>query len=220
MSETPGDRLRKARIAAGYAEAVDAARAFGWNEHTYKSHENGARGIKLHVARKYAQRLKTSAAHILTGMEPASTDGEPRLINVPVVGVAAAGLFRDIDWRPDDGVSVPALANSGAAPEAQYALLVEGPSVNKRIEPGMYAICARLEGYKGGARHGSLVHCERHRAGLVENTIKELRYGPGGAALWPVSDHPDHQSPIQLDSGEADLKVEIRGVVIGKFGAV
>jgi phage repressor protein C with HTH and peptisase S24 domain len=38
-------RLREARIAAGFTQAVDASRAFGWSATTYWSHENGTRGI-------------------------------------------------------------------------------------------------------------------------------------------------------------------------------
>jgi phage repressor protein C with HTH and peptisase S24 domain len=39
------ERLRKARIEARFTRAVDAARAFGWVESSYGSHENGTRGI-------------------------------------------------------------------------------------------------------------------------------------------------------------------------------
>ena len=67
MSKEPGDRLRELRIKKGYATASDAARAYGWNENTYKSHENGERGIKLPVARKYATAFGSSAAYILVG---------------------------------------------------------------------------------------------------------------------------------------------------------
>lgn len=218
MADTPADRLRRARIDAGYPDAASAARAFGWNEHTYKSHENGTRGLKLFVARKYAQAFRnTSAAELLTGTVGSAAVGPAQVITVPVLGVVSAGMFRDADWRPEDTASVPAINVAGAPPDAQYALLVEGPSVNKRIAPGMYAIVVRHDAY-GDPHHGQLVHCARDRAGLVENTIKELRYGPGGLrSLWPVSTHPDHQEPLDLDTGEEDLSVTIRGVVIGKF---
>jgi len=48
------ERLRALRIKKGFANPIDAARAYGWNEHTYKAHENGIRGIRPDAARKYA----------------------------------------------------------------------------------------------------------------------------------------------------------------------
>jgi hypothetical protein len=50
--------LREARIAAGYPQAVDASRAFGWRETTYWSHENGARGISRDRILVYASAFR------------------------------------------------------------------------------------------------------------------------------------------------------------------
>lgn len=64
--EAPSDRLKRARIARGFADAADAARAFGWNVVTYRAHESGARGIKK-VAERYAKALGTTAAWLVYG---------------------------------------------------------------------------------------------------------------------------------------------------------
>ena len=61
------ERLIAARTEAGYETASDAARAYGWNENTYRSHENGERGIKSIVAEKYSRAFNVSLAYILTG---------------------------------------------------------------------------------------------------------------------------------------------------------
>ena len=37
------DRLKQARVEAGHLTAGDAAKEFGWNEHTYRANENGTR---------------------------------------------------------------------------------------------------------------------------------------------------------------------------------
>lgn len=49
------DRLREARIAAGYADATAAAAAFGWKYPTYAGHENGSRGARADAIQRYAR---------------------------------------------------------------------------------------------------------------------------------------------------------------------
>lgn len=64
----PKDRLQAARRAAGYETAAEAANAFGWKEPTYMSHENGSRGIRKEVAKRYAAALHVSPEWILLGV--------------------------------------------------------------------------------------------------------------------------------------------------------
>jgi SOS-response transcriptional repressor LexA len=211
------DRLRKLREAKGYEGPADAARAFGWNEHTYKSHENGVRGIRLPAAQKYAKAFGSTPAYLMTGDTGASSlPAMEEVTTVPVMGEVAAGLFRAGNWTPDDDAEIPALPRKGIPASKQYAVRVDGPSVNRRIPDGMYAICAMFDAYPGGATMGSLVHVTRQDGELVEHTIKELRLTAQGMMLMPVSDHPDYQEPVQLASNEESV-VEIKGVVIGVF---
>lgn len=217
------DRLRNLRIKKGFETASDAAKAFGWNEHTYKSHENGTRGIRPDLARKYATAFGSTASHILYGT--GNTSGDKGLIplvnhvtNVPLVGRVSAGVFRYDEGLFHENILVPAVPKPGVAADSQYAVIVDGPSVNLRIPDGMYAICARLESYPGGAQHGDLVHVVREKAGLFEHTIKELRYSRSGRSLHPVSTDPRYQEEIPLvDDGDEDSTVVIRGVVIGAY---
>lgn len=217
------DRLRNLRVKKGYANASDAAKAFGWNEHTYKSHENGIRGIRPDQAKKYATAFGSTASHILYGTGSDSggkglTTTINHIANVPLVGRISAGVFRYEEGLFYENILVPAIPKPGVAAESQYAVVVDGASVNLRIPDGMYAICARLDGYPGGAQHGDLVHVVKEKAGLFEHTIKELRYGRHGRSLHPVSNDPRYQEEIKLaDEGEEDVTVEIRGVVIGAY---
>lgn len=82
----------------GYATATDAAKAFGWNVNSYKSHENGVRGITPRVARKYASAFKSTAAYILTGDNHAPVVHE--VLGIPLRGIVAAGMFEPSDWAP------------------------------------------------------------------------------------------------------------------------
>jgi transcriptional regulator with XRE-family HTH domain len=77
---SPNERLRRARIKAGYATAAEAARAFGWNDVTYTSHENGARGITTRTAPRYAKAFHVATSWLLEGTGPES-DREKEVVN-------------------------------------------------------------------------------------------------------------------------------------------
>lgn len=211
----PGDRLRELRVKKGYATTADAAAAFGWNENTYKSHENGERGIRPDVARKYAAAFGSTMNYILSG-ESAALPAIQQVASVPLVGVVSAGVFRDSNWTPDDDTVVPAVLRKGIQVVKQYAVRVDGPSVNRRIPDGMYAICAEFDSFPGGAPMGALVHVVRDRGGELEHTIKEIRFTKDGIVLMPVSDHPDFQKPVPFND-EDGVEVRINGVVIGSY---
>jgi hypothetical protein len=75
---TQHGRLRWARERAGYTSIRSAAIAFGFNENTYKSHEQGIRqaeGLKTKHLERYARAFKVSQAWLATGMgDPARPD--------------------------------------------------------------------------------------------------------------------------------------------------
>jgi hypothetical protein len=65
MTDSPSDRLRAARIKAGFNSAAEAARARGWREATYRHHENGTRGFGKDHARAYGRAFGVSAGWLL-----------------------------------------------------------------------------------------------------------------------------------------------------------
>lgn len=217
MNRTPADRLKEVRERR-YATAKEAAIAHGWNEVTYRSHEAGTRNFPLHTARKYAQAFGVSAAWLF-GI--GNSGGEPRPVNhvvgVPLVARASAGAFRIDEGQDFEGIQVPAVPHSDVPADVQYAIAVDGPSVNRRIPDGAYAICAPFDRYPGGAKHGQLVHVVRERAGMHEHSIKEIHYTAKGAVLMPCSTDPRYQERIDLSAPEDDTTVTIRGVVIGSY---
>jgi SOS-response transcriptional repressor LexA len=217
MSKTPAERLKELRERR-FATAKEAADAFGWNEVTYRSHESGGRNIPTDTAKKYASALGSTAAHIL-GLSniPAPTVGINHVINVPLVGRVSAGSFRFDEFIQTKGMAVPAVPRDDIPATVQYAVEVDGPSVDLRIADGAYAICAPLEHYPGTPRHGQLVHVVRSRAGLFESTIKELHYTRDGMVLMPCSKDARFQEVVEMNAAESDTTVEIRGIVIGSF---
>lgn len=63
----PYERLQSLRKSSGYKTAEEAIARFGFNLHTYRSHENGARNISPKAAQKYAKAFKSTAEFILFG---------------------------------------------------------------------------------------------------------------------------------------------------------
>ena len=51
------ERLRRARINAGFERASDAARKFGWNYSRYMNYENGERSVPPKQAILFASAL-------------------------------------------------------------------------------------------------------------------------------------------------------------------
>jgi hypothetical protein len=218
MSKPPAERLKELREKRGFETAKAAADAYGWNEVTYRSHESGMRNIPVHAARKYAVAFNSSPAYILGVSSAAGDQSIPKLtITVPVQAVASAGAFR-IDYEEyQRGIEVPAVPRADVPSASQYALEIDGPSVNLRIPDGAFAICAPLDKMPGGAKHGALVHVIRQRAGLLEHTVKELHYTAEGRILMPCSSDPRYQDRFWPDAPEDGTEVRIAGVVIGAF---
>jgi hypothetical protein len=66
----PAERLRIARLRAGYETGKDAAEALGFPVSTYLGHENGSRGISAKKAEIYARKYKVREQWLLYGVGP------------------------------------------------------------------------------------------------------------------------------------------------------
>lgn len=64
------ERLRRARIAAGYDGPKEAAESLGVSRSTYTQHENGTRGFTRKTAVQYAKKFKVSLDWLLDGRGP------------------------------------------------------------------------------------------------------------------------------------------------------
>jgi phage repressor protein C with HTH and peptisase S24 domain len=86
MDGGQGQRLKTARLRAGYGDATTAARRFGWVIPTYLAHENGSRGFGVERAKLYAEALKVNALWLLTGEGSSASN-----VKIPVSGYVGAG---------------------------------------------------------------------------------------------------------------------------------
>lgn len=123
----PHERLREARAAAGFEDAAEAARRFGWTEATYRSHENGTRNFTKEGAKRYARAFRVSPEWLYLGIGDASK--KP----VPFVGYVGAGaeVFPIDDGGCLDDMEPP----PGIGPEA-VAVKVRGDSMFPRYMEG------------------------------------------------------------------------------------
>lgn len=159
--------------------------------------------------------------------------GIAHVSSLPVLGKAQAGYWAEAEFHsfgfdPDTGESfeptVPVVASDDYPERLQYALMLDGNSLNKVALPGSYVVCVRLEGFPCDqdmkALDGRLVHVERHKGDLTETTVKRLKFNGSGAELWPESTDPKHQTAIPLRENNARTSVQIMGVVIGLYQAL
>lgn len=63
----PAERLRIARLRAGYSTGKEAAEALGFPVSTYLGHENGSRGYPARKAEIYARKFKVREQWLLYG---------------------------------------------------------------------------------------------------------------------------------------------------------
>jgi phage repressor protein C with HTH and peptisase S24 domain len=111
-------RLREARAKRGFPSAREAARDLGWNENTYKSHENAMRGVPLDEMKKYASAFRVSPEWLAFGR-----DGQKPLLARLVGYVGAGGAIYpfsdDVEW-----IEAPP-----GAPEGLEALEIKNASM-------------------------------------------------------------------------------------------
>lgn len=104
MGTTLNERLRQARINAGFEKAGDFAKAVGVQEGTYRHHENGTggRGVPLSAAKKYAKKLGVDLNWLLNGedvpapIEPLSAEDQELLARFKRLPATKRRSFLDI----------------------------------------------------------------------------------------------------------------------------
>jgi hypothetical protein len=80
------ERLKEARLNAGYQTATDFIRKHGFVETTYLAHERGSRNFKYAEAEKYAALVGRSVEWIWTGNKT-----QNKIASIPIVGIIKIG---------------------------------------------------------------------------------------------------------------------------------
>lgn len=137
-------RLKDARERAGFRSAKEFSKSKGLTGSTYGSHENGTRGLDLHVLGRYAKLLNVSTWWLATG-EEVRAELNPDLLPVPSYNAyASAGHGR---WN--EGVNQTGtlyfkrdwLRSVTSAPIEKLAVVeVVGDSMENTLHPGDHVL--------------------------------------------------------------------------------
>ena len=173
------------------------------------------KGIKRDNLQRIADEYQVSFDWLATGRgEPrrnvtltTSLNKSAKLGTIPTKGLVEAGHWQDVDHggNYEMGENVP--SSSDYPLEWQYALIVRGESLNKVAKDGDRLVCLDLIKSMISLEDDDLVICERQRFNgqLIERTAKRVRMTLRGYELWPESEHPDHQGPIEwMPNGDPD----------------
>lgn len=224
MSGSPkADRLRQARIAAGFTSASEAAQRFGWGEASYRHHENATRNYGPDAAKRYGRAFKVKPAWLL-GLDPSSElaavdHGGERL---EVNGSVAAGVWRESEHWNDERQFVIDLP-SPVPGARRFGLEVEGLSMDLFYAPGAVLDCISIYSAEVRPADGDHVIVERVRPdGLRELTVKEYRERDGERLLVPRSSdarfkpivYPGPDDPARPTTEE---RVEIIAFVVTSY---
>lgn len=214
------ERLKQARIKAGYDSAKGAAEAMGVRVPTYIQHENGTRGFPAGRAGRYARFFRVKPEWLLYGKASNDTVVElgPRLY---VVGEVAAGVFKEV-WRRDEsqweGFTGQPFVD--APVKNRFGLIVAGDSMNLLYPEGTILECVDYFGDYVIPSGKRVIVQRTKRDGTLEATVKELVRGDDGVEwLVPRSSNPQHQAFRGDQPGEGISRVEIIAVVVASIRA-
>lgn len=218
------ERLRAARVAAGFSSAAEAAQRFGWQEAAYRHHENGTRGFGADAAKRYGRAFKVKPGWLL-GLETVADApaADPEMVpDLVVNGSVAAGVWRESEhWNDDRRFTIHL---PSPIPGAQrFGLVVEGYSMDEAYQPGTVLDCVSIFTGSAQPRSGDHVVVERRRPdGLRELTVKEYRDEGGRLQLVPRSTRPefrpfDYSGPDAAADPATGETVQVIAFVVGAY---
>lgn len=216
MERTPDERRNILRefIKEHGLRIARWAKDSGVDKNSVYNFLNGhSQGLDL---RTYAKLARGAAVplHRLTGDMPEPT----RPVPIWVVGHVQAGMFQEaVEWDRSRWYEVDVPVPERFRRVAK-ALEIRGTSMNLEYPPGSVAVWVDLLDSRP-ARHGDHVIVYAHSSdGKIEATVKELRIDGTIKWLWPRSDDPVYQTPMNPENPpEGISEVEIKGIVIGGY---
>lgn len=212
------ERLRQARISAGYKKAQDAIDAFGWQAGTYRHHENGTRSFDVDAAKRYGRAFKINPGWLLALDTIRAAEPDSEAEEIEVVGTVAAGVWQE-QSRPFDKYSIK-VGPSPIGGAERFAVEVHGRSMDKTIPPGSILECVRA--IAGVApRDGDLVIVERTAHDLTELTCKRLHVEGGQWVLRAESNSAEFNKDIMIgnldENHHNDNETRVIGIVVRSY---
>lgn len=222
MARTPDEKREILRLFVQEKKAVGTfnvqrwAKDAGVSKNSLYNFLNGhSEALDLMTYQKLA-RAASVPLHRLTGEAPEIT--APTAIMV--VGHIEAGAFREaVEWDESRWYAVDVPVPSRFRSRAK-ALEIRGPSMNREYPEGSVVIWVDQLDFRPARDGDHVVAYAYAHDDTIEATVKELRVVDGRQWLWPQSDHPDHQAPIEISNPpEHVARIEIQGIVLGGYKA-
>jgi SOS-response transcriptional repressor LexA len=220
-----GERLKQARVNAGYRSARAAAIDHSWTVSTYAAHENGQNEFDPAAAETYGQAFRVSSGWLLTGENKENKsiqEFRSPVRHVNVRGIVSASKLIEPAFEQEIDAIVPYVPDRFANAE-QFAYRVEGNSMDiEHIFDGDYVICVPYGVARTGPASGDVVVVEQHIGQAVKRTCKAIELHHDRVAFVPRSTDPRFQEAVLIvRNGEMhdqdENLVEIVGLVIGSY---
>lgn len=142
MASTPASRLKRARRAARFKTASEAARQFGIPYPTYAGWENGSRSIKPESARMLGKRLRVSPEYILygKGVGPETVENLSRSRDISLFLTGDIEYFNKIQsgGTPISDKTTP-VSGDAVLPRRLFSLLIPDGAMEQSAYPSYRA---------------------------------------------------------------------------------
>jgi transcriptional regulator with XRE-family HTH domain len=205
------NRIKDLRVQKNLTQA-QLAELIGTTDATVQRLETNKRQLTQKWAEKIAIALGVDVSQIFHAILPATTDG------LIVAGEVQAGVWREIDVSDEPKYPpIPLGPDPRYTAKAQFALLVQGESMNKVLPSGAYIVCVPWAELGRDAKDGDLVVVERRRDGMVETTVKRISVRQRKTVLMPESTDPRFQAPIELNGNIELDEIAITALVVGRY---
>ena len=207
------------RTASGLANAMGLAPA------RITEIVNGTRRIRIDELGVLSSYLQLPVEEVLTHLEVPLGSAPSGSVRIKIRGTVQAGNWHPAgEWQlPEEdweAITVPK-PNSY---KGLFALQMAGTSMNQVYPEGSILIFTPIQEFRDLRSEAPWDHVLviRKRHGEAEATVKELRIDKEGRQwLWPRSDDPQHQTPLELPSEGSDWpqdeEIEVAAVVVADY---
>lgn len=193
-------RLIERRVNLGFTQKALGAE-IGMSQQAVVKMEKGMvnRPRKL---KELATALRVSEDWLLGNSVEMGVDPE-----IKILGTVKAGVFTTPETYEEP--TAKTLEHKISGP--RYALKIQDESMNKTVLPGYYAICTNYLNLPAGPQSGDIVIAESLRNGLIETTIKRLKYTSNGTAeLLSESNNEKYQRAIVVEGSDTTVLIKAR----------
>jgi repressor LexA len=205
------NRIKDLRLERGLTQ-TQLGEMLGTTSATIQRLETGKRQLTQKWVEKISSSLGVEVSELFGNIVPTTNVG------VSVIGEVQAGVWKEVDVLDEPRHPIlPIGPDPRYIDFPQYALLVQGTSMNKVFAPGSYIVCVPLADLGREPRDGDIVVVERRRKGMVETTVKRLSISRQKVVLLPESTDPRFQAPVEMDGNADHDEIAVTALVVGRY---